>query len=150
VNFDCAGAPDGIYTGTLYLRSRDQQDLDGAIDLPELSYDLVATVEAGISGAPAVPGAVVRTGLISMSPNPFESGTEISFGLEESTRVRLEVFDVSGRLVRTLRTGIAEAGIHRVAWRGTDESGLRLGVGVYFVRLQTRDSMETRAVILLR
>jgi flagellar hook assembly protein FlgD len=60
------------------------------------------------------------------------------------------VYDVSGRLVRRLVDGERGAGTEAAVWNGTDESGTRLGAGVYFVRLAGPGLRETRRVILLR
>ena len=69
-------------------------------------------------------------------PNPFNPETVIGFSLAAESRVRLEVFDVLGQRVRILVGGRLPAGEHRVVWDGIDESGARVGSGVYFYRLQ--------------
>jgi flagellar hook assembly protein FlgD len=63
--------------------------------------------------------------------------------------VRLAVYDVRGRLVRTLHDGPAAAGEHVYTWDGADEGGLRLAPGVYFTRLGTGSEAFSRKVVLL-
>jgi flagellar hook assembly protein FlgD len=62
----------------------------------------------------------------------------------------LRVYDVSGRLVRTLVDGRVEAGRHEVAWDGRDQGGRRTASGVYFYRLQGADREMTRKAVRLR
>jgi hypothetical protein len=72
------------------------------------------------------------------SPNPFNPNTTIHFELSRPGNVRLHIYDVSGRLVKTLTDGMMGSGSHAVAWDGTGRSG-RVSSGVYFYVLQTPD-----------
>lgn len=84
-------------------------------------------------------GAAAETGppleLITVA-NPFRPGGEIAFLLPEPAPASLSLFDLNGRLVRTVeplrRMG---AGRHRATWDGLDRRGRRAASGVYFVRL---------------
>ncbi len=68
-------------------------------------------------------------------PNPFNPSTTIRFYLPRTSRVRLEIFDILGRKIRTLVDGVRPAGEYRVTWDGTDGSARQLSGGVYFYRL---------------
>ncbi len=72
---------------------------------------------------------------VSSHPNPFNPLGEIRFVLPEPGVVDLRVYDVSGRLVRTLLAGVAVAEAGRASWDGRDDAGLRVGSGVYFARV---------------
>ena len=104
------------------------------------------------SVGPTVPGAggpVVR--LLGAAPNPFNPMTVISYELMAPSPVRLDVFDVSGRRVTTLVDGaIRAAGTHNQRWNGTDVSGVRVASGVYLVRLEVGDVVQTGRVVLLK
>lgn len=78
-------------------------------------------------------------------PNPFNSVTEVSFGLATPGEALLRVFNIEGRLVRSLFAGRLEAGYHRVSW----EAG-GLASGVYFLRLDTHAVTRTRKVVLTK
>jgi hypothetical protein len=95
-------------------------------------------------------GEVFAFSLAQNAPNPFASGTTIRFTLPGDERVKLRIFDVTGRLVRTLVNGPANAGVNRVVWDGRDRDGHRLSSGVYFYRLESGTEMATRKVLLLR
>jgi flagellar hook assembly protein FlgD len=83
-------------------------------------------------------------------PNPFRSGTTLVFAVPDEQPVRLTVYNVGGRLVRTLVDGPRALGWNRVQWDGRDERGERLAAGLYFYRLQNRDGTVTRKGVLLR
>lgn len=78
-------------------------------------------------------------------PNPFNSATRIDFSLPRSGFVTLKVFNMIGREVATLVNGERSAGHHNVLW----EAG-ELPTGVYFCRLQSGNSWQTRKLMILR
>jgi hypothetical protein len=78
---------------------------------------------------------------MSLANNPYRSGTAaVTLGLARAERVRIQIFDVSGRLVRTLANRNFIAGEHRLTWDGVDNAGKQVARGVYFVRSQHADS----------
>lgn len=92
---------------------------------------------------------VWRFALNQNRPNPFSDGTRIQFTLPEATDVRLEVFDVAGRRVRTLRTGNLPAGPHSVDWDRRDGSGRRVSAGVYRCRIKAGSFTANRSMVVL-
>ncbi|MCP4547230.1 MAG: T9SS type A sorting domain-containing protein [bacterium] len=93
---------------------------------------------------------VAPTRLDANWPNPFNPETTLRFRLAEEGQVRLMVFDLSGRLVKTLVDAKAPAGEHTVIWNGRDESGQPVATGVYFARMITDERVETRKMTLLK
>lgn len=84
-------------------------------------------------------------------PNPFSEGTDISYTLETSGPVRIDVFDAVGRRVRRLADGVTKsAGSHNVHWDGRDAFGRPAAAGVYFYRLDTPAGVERRSMTLVR
>lgn len=95
-------------------------------------------------------GEVPRTTFVdAATPNPFRDVTSIRYGLAESGEVRLELFDVRGRRVRTLASGRSLAGNHSVNWDGRDAAGIRVPSGVFFARLTTTAGTYDRRLVLL-
>ncbi len=85
------------------------------------------------------------------APNPFAGrSTRIGFALPQAAGASLRVFDVQGRLVRTLVNGPVEAGSHVVDWNGLNENGREVSTGVYFYRLEAEEKQLTKKMILLR
>jgi photosystem II stability/assembly factor-like uncharacterized protein len=87
---------------------------------------------------------------LATAPNPFDDSAAIRFSLSRAGEARVAVFDAAGRRVRTLREGLAAAGMHRLSWDGRDARGRDVPAGVYFVRLRTEDGTETRKVQRVR
>ena len=84
-------------------------------------------------------------------PNPFNPSTTIAFALPESVDgVRLDVYDVTGALIRTLATGAHDAGYHEVNWDGRDEGGQQVASGVYLYRFQAGAYQVTKAMMLAK
>lgn len=99
-----------------------------------------------------VPGAVVAVAPFRLErpvPNPFRGATRIAFSLPARTRARLEVYDVSGRLVARLVDGERAAGRHVVEWDGRALDGSRAHPGVYLCRYAAGDRHETRRLVRL-
>ena len=90
------------------------------------------------------------TQLLPAYPNPFQRETCIRFDLAAPGEARVNLYDPTGRLVRTLARGWHPAAQHRLSWDGRDETGQVVAAGVYFLRLDTPGVVETRRVTLLR
>jgi hypothetical protein len=85
------------------------------------------------------------------TPNPFNPTTSIAFDIPEQGHVALRVYDVGGRLVRTLVDGRREAGTHVVPWNGRDDAGRPAPSGIYLYRLSFQNSVvQTRKMMLLK
>ena len=87
---------------------------------------------------------------LAHAPNPVNPSTTIRFTLEAPDEARLSIYDVNGRLLRSLFVGRAEAGETRVSWDGRDDAGSPLPSGVYLYRLQTSRESQTRKLSLVR
>jgi hypothetical protein len=85
-----------------------------------------------------------------MTPNPFRRSTSVRYVVPDSAPVRVEVFDVRGRRVRTLVKRTVSAGEFRATWDGRNEQGLRASPGIYFLRLPAPGTERTVKGVLLR
>jgi C1A family cysteine protease len=83
-------------------------------------------------------------------PNPFNTGTTISYQLDRAQDVSLEIYDLLGRRVSTLHEGQQRAGNHRVVWDGRTERGGEAATGVYLYRLRVGDQSQSRKMLLLK
>ncbi len=81
-------------------------------------------------------------------PNPAASVTRVRLELPSPGAVVLEVFDVAGRHVRTLRRGELPAGTHEVEWDLRDDRGARAAAGLYFVRTRLGRHTTTRRIVI--
>jgi hypothetical protein len=78
-------------------------------------------------------------------PNPFNPSTLIQFGLSKKSQVKLEIFNTLGQTIATLVDRELAAGKHEAKWEAANAQS-----GIYFYRLQTRDFVEIKKLILLR
>jgi hypothetical protein len=100
-------------------------------------------------GAPRPPAW--RTHLGGVYPNPMNPTTRISYtNGHAGVPVCIAIYDVTGRLVRTLLDAKPPVGAHEVTWDGRDDTGQGLGSGMYFVRLTSRETIETRKVLIAK
>ncbi len=84
-------------------------------------------------------------------PNPFNPTTAISYTVPASgAEVRLTIYDLAGRVVRTLVTGLEQGGEHVAVWHGRDDAGRAVGSGVYFYRLVVGDESIERKMVMLK
>ena len=94
---------------------------------------------------PEAPASAFSFHLAGAYPNPFNSSTTITFGLDKSAPTRLAVYDLQGMLVRELADERMASGTHKVVWDAGD-----LGAGVYMVRLEGNTEAQIQKLVLLR
>jgi hypothetical protein len=96
-------------------------------------------------------GPVVgSTSSLRVRPNPARGNASLGFSLPASGRVRLEIVDVRGRLVRLITDDWSDAGPREFVWDGRDQAHRTTAAGVYFVRLVDGNRVETRKLTRLR
>jgi serine protease len=106
------------------------------------STNIVSVKEAG-----SMP---VAFALSQNYPNPFNGSTAIRFSLQADGKATLTIFDILGRKVNTLQSGMLPAGEHAFTWNGTDESGVAVTSGVYFYRLESADGTLVKRMVMLK
>jgi hypothetical protein len=132
-------------------------DRDGTVDLPYFGYypSMVIDRIYELLGTTDVPRGEswsgIHTRLLPNIPNPFREATTIHYRLSAPAQVSLEIFDLSGRLVRRLSDGVSrDPGLHESIWDGRDRSGGISAPGIYYCRLKTDEFIESQKLILLR
>ena len=103
--------------------------------------------EFASDGAAAVPTTVYLHG---SRPNPVAGQAAISYDLPADGRVRLAIYDATGRVVRILAEGVQTAGEHVVHWDRAAQDGSPVAGGLYFYRLETDDRVLTRKMVVSR
>lgn len=96
------------------------------------------------------PQVVLTFSLLDPYPNPFNSMVTIQFTLEQQREIKLSIFDLLGREVNVLASGLHTSGSHRAQWQGTSTGGAAVPTGMYFVRLQSSKSYRIKRVLLIR
>ncbi len=90
------------------------------------------------------------TRLLGNAPNPFNPLTTVNYAVANRAEITLGVFDVRGRLVRTLDEGMRQPGQHSASWNGRDDAGQAVPSGTYFCRILTQDSDGALKLMLVR
>jgi len=93
---------------------------------------------------------IARFSLDQNAPNPFNPSTMIRLSLATAGPTRLDVYNMTGQLVRTLVDGNLSAGYHEVPWDGTDMTGKALASGTYIYRLVSGENVQVRRMTLIR
>jgi hypothetical protein len=111
---------------------------------------VTGTIALGVADKPALVPLPTEVSLSQNYPNPFNPTTEIEFAMPESRLVKLTVFNVLGQEVRSLVSGMQEAGYHKITWDGRSNAGIEVPSGAYFYRLETGDYSRSMKMILLK
>jgi immune inhibitor A len=121
-----------------------------------VSLPIIWVNEPPIAGAPpATPETPATptsygTRVSSIHPNPFNPQTTVEFSLSQASRVRIQVYDVRGTLIRSLVDGDLSAGVHSAVWNGADDAGRPATSGIYFVRMIAGTHSEVRKIVMLK
>lgn len=91
------------------------------------------------------PPAPVSFAILENYPNPFNASTTVRYQIPSPERIRLSVVDALGREVALLADTLAAAGVHEIRWNAAQHTS-----GAYYIRLQTRQSIISRPIILMR
>ena len=88
--------------------------------------------------------------LFANYPNPFNSGTTLTYHLSREDNVKLSIYNIHGQRVVTLVDDTQPVGVHRSTWDGQDSEGLPVASGVYFCALKVGHSKKVQKMVLLR
>jgi len=83
-------------------------------------------------------------------PNPFNPSTNISFGLPQDSNVRLEIYNMLGKMVIMLADQNYSAGYHNIIWDGYNDRGLAVSSGIYLYRLVADNFVSTKKMMLVK
>ena len=135
-------------TPNLLMEPAINADLTSNVDLTRYAFEdigwLPRTTGVPVSTLPAL--AALRPN----APNPFARSTSIRFDLPQEAQTDLDVYDISGRLVRSLLHERFPAGSHVIVWDGIGADGQRVHDGVYFTRLKVGGEVRSRQIVLVQ
>jgi hypothetical protein len=119
--------------------------------LTGIACDQSLEVTEAVSGLPRDPQIPTVFRLYASRPNPFSSVSSIRYDLPEQVQADLRVYDVSGRLVRTLvDRRLTDPGRHTAYWNGWNAEGRPVAPGIYFYSLSAGDWSGIQRVVLLK
>lgn len=115
-------------------------------DLPTLSIPL--TLTPAVSNSDNLNPMV--TALKGNFPNPFNPTTSIRFSLKDAGRVRVQIYNLKGQLVKNLIDSELKSGNHQLVWDGRDERGSGVASGIYFYRMESGSFNATNKMMLMK
>lgn len=83
-------------------------------------------------------------------PNPFNPSTTLSYELPEASDISLIIYDVRGKIVRTIESGHLAAGRYTYVWNGLDSENSPVSTGVYFAQLGSESGTQTTKMVYLK
>ncbi len=133
------------------LRARFNNNVVAEVWFDDFAISSVTVEELGVLDDIFARRAIPTTITLRQNyPNPFNSTTLITYSLPEAGQVQLQVFDLLGRRIATLFSGMQTSGGHSVTFNGISENGLQLGSGVYFYRLSTPTQSVVRKMLYIK
>jgi hypothetical protein len=87
---------------------------------------------------------------VSAFPNPFNPQTTVKFTNPAAGNVKVGVYDIHGRMIRSLVSESMAAGDHNIVWNGQDNTGAQVASGVYFVRMDTGSAQATQKLMMVK
>jgi len=90
------------------------------------------------------------SGLLGNYPNPFNPSTTIDFAVPRTGQVSIDVYNVRGQRVKRVVSGSFSGGRHSVIWDGVDDSGMVVGGGVYFYRMECEDGVSVKKMVMVK
>lgn len=87
---------------------------------------------------------------ITVFPNPFSNSTTISFTLSQSQKVSIRIYDVSGKLIKTIANEQMEAGSHQLVWNASGENGTAVAKGMYYLKFNAGNYAETKKLSIIK
>jgi hypothetical protein len=120
---------------------------------PDSVYSFIVDVTLDIDDDPSTDPFLPRSFSLSQNyPNPFNPSTTIDYGVPEGEEVLvdLRIYELRGRLIRSLVREEKMPGSYSVHWDGRDEMGRAVGSGVYFYRLEAGKSSLTKKMVVMR
>ena len=138
----------GLTTGTTYwwrVRYRDR-NLQWSDWSEERSFTI--GTQSNVEGSENA--TIKETALYDNYPNPFNPTTFIKFDLARAGHASLMIYDVNGRLIRTLVDGELQMGRHSVQWDGKDDAGQVVPSGTYFYKLFTIDYQDVKRAVFVK
>jgi hypothetical protein len=140
----------GYHEVTVYNESRTLPSMDGVFtDTFNPSEVHVYQIAEGIDGL-QLSDVPLKFYLYQNYPNPFNPSTKINYFVSTKENIKLVIYDLLGRQIRTLINGMVTAGPQSVTWDGRDTQGKTVSSGVYFYQLRSETGFtKTQKMILL-
>jgi len=141
--YQMTNVPAGDYTITASVAGYEESNADAAVGGGENATSTTLSLSKSTSGAGSESTLPNEFLLQQNYPNPFNPATEISFTLPMDAQVRLTIYNVLGKQIKTLVNENRAAGSYSVLWNGKDENGTPMASGVYLYQIDANAGSES-------
>jgi hypothetical protein len=86
---------------------------------------------------------------LSIGPNPFNNAVIISFNLQNTAYVEVEVYNLKGERIDLLQRGEMASGEHKITWEGRSSAGMAITSGIYFLKIQNGEERQKAQMVKL-
>jgi len=114
------------------------------------SKEIYQAAKVHIMQIGAEESAIKYPAMLKNEPNPFKDRVTISYNIPITSKTSLEVYDITGKLVKTITNKVETIGHKEAIWDGKDIKGKEMSSGLYFVKLKSGETELTSKVMLLR
>lgn len=83
-------------------------------------------------------------------PNPFNPETNIEYNIKSTAQVGIKIYDVQGKLVRSLGSSYRQAGSYTTRWNGLNENGIQVPSGVYFIKISAGEETINHRIVMMK
>jgi len=104
----------------------------------------------GIQEGKIIGNAITSFSLLRNYPNPFNPTTTIEYYLPEAGEVEVNVFNIYGQLVKSIKSSFQNPGVHKFTWDSQDNSGHMVSSGIYLIHLQYGNKLLTKKMMLIK
>lgn len=135
-----------VEAGYTYYYWLESVDLGGMSTL----HGPISVLVTGNPDDPGSPELPTVTKLMNAFPNPFNPSTTLRYSLKEAGKVRIEIYNMKGQMVRSYNTEHATPGYYQVSWDGKDAMGRPVSSGVYMYRMSSGRYHSTKKMVLAK
>ena len=83
-------------------------------------------------------------------PNPFNPSTTIQYEIADAGKIEINIYDLNGRLIKSIVNKYQQAGSYHVVWDGMNKSGNKVSSGVYVYTVKYGNTVSSKKMILLK
>jgi hypothetical protein len=100
--------------------------------------------------APGKDYLVMKPTIHSIGPNPLQGNLIVYYSLPYDMKVRMEIYDIKGRLVTSLLDGVVKGGPQTLTWNGNTKAGIVIPAGVYYITFQAGDIKNSYKIVKMK
>ena len=134
------------YTNMVYYYWLESVSLDGV----SAFYGPITVTIGDPTQEPIPPAVKISTQLLNAYPNPFNPNTNIRYSLKEAGKVKIDIYNLKGQIIRTLTAEHNIPGFYQIAWDGCDANGKSVASGIYMYRMTSGNYSCAKKMVLAK